>query len=89
MKIVMIVLACLVVVTGWWSMGCTDATMASIGAYGSEHHIRMFNGGKLVAEWYSTGKVTSIDGSDGWQFMDKKTRKLVRVGGDVIIEVED
>lgn len=70
-------------------IGCTDAARSSIGAYGAEHRVRMFNGGKLVAEWYSTGKVTTIKDSDGWQFRDKKTRKLVRVGGDVIIEVVD
>lgn len=69
--------------------GCTDATRASLGAYGQEHRIRMYNGGKLVAEWYSTGKVKSMDSSDGWQFKDKASGKLVRVGGDVIIEVVD
>ena len=68
-------------------VSCTDAAKASLSSYGQEHRIRMYNGGALVAEWYSTGKVTSMESSDGWQFMDKATRKLVRVGGDVIIEV--
>jgi hypothetical protein len=80
--ILLVGLACL-------SLNCTDATMASFAAYGAEHHVRMYNGGILVAEWYSTGKVTSISKSDGWQFKDKATGKLVRVGGDVIIEVVD
>ena len=71
------------------TIGCTDAFKADLGGYGREHHIRMYNGGSLVAEWYSTGKVVSMTDSDGWQFMDKKTHKLVRVGGDVIIEVVD
>ena len=70
-------------------IGCTDAFKADIGGYGKEHRIRMYNGGALVAEWVSTGKVESMSDSDGWQFMDKETRKLVRVGGDVIIEVVD
>jgi hypothetical protein len=70
-------------------IGCTDAFKADIGGYGKTHHVRMYNGGQLVAEWYSTGKVSTMSESDGWQFMDKKTRKLVRVGGDVIIEVID
>jgi hypothetical protein len=69
--------------------GCTDAARANLGAYGNEHRVRMYNGGVLVAEWTSTGKVTSLENSDGWQFMDKETGKLVRVGGDVIIEVID
>ena len=69
-------------------MGCTDASMADLSSYGKHHIIKMYNGGKLVAQWESTGKVTSMENSDGWQFMDSKTGKLVRVGGDVIIEVK-
>jgi len=70
------------------TISCTDATRASLGSYGQAHTVTMYNGGKMVRQWTSTGKVTSIDGSDGWQFMDKATGKLVRVGGDVIIEVK-
>lgn len=68
-------------------LSCTDAAVADWKAIGSRHHIRMFNGGVLVAEWYSTGKVLTMTESDGWQFMDEKTQQLVRVSGDVIIEV--
>jgi len=78
-------IASIVLLVGICFIGCTDSTMASLGSYGQRHHVRMFNGGTLVAEWYSTGKVTTM--SDGWQFMDEKTHKLVRVGGDVIIEI--
>jgi hypothetical protein len=76
-----------VCVTAVMLFSCTDATVANLGSYGRRHKITMYNGGKLVREWMSTGKVTSISNSDGWQFMDSKTNKLVRVGGDVIIEV--
>ncbi len=68
-------------------VGCTDSKMASFRALGNECTIKMYNGGILVGEWTSTGKVTTMTDSDGWEFMDKTTRKLVRVGGDVIIEV--
>lgn len=68
-------------------LSCTDAQKANYNSYGKNHKIRMYNGGILVAEWISTGKVASMDNSDGWQFMDSKTKQLVRVGGDVIIEV--
>ncbi len=68
-------------------IGCTDATKADLFSYGKEHTITMYNGGKLVKQWTSTGKVNSMSDSDGWQFMDKETGKLVRVGGDIIIEV--
>lgn len=85
--VIEVVCVCVVLSLSIVLLGCTDATRASIGAYGQSHRIRMFNGGKLVAEWHSTGKVTSMSDSDGWQFKDKATGKLVRVGGDVIIEV--
>jgi hypothetical protein len=70
------------------AVGCTDATRASISSYGEPHTIKMYNGGVLVAQWESTGKVETMTDSDGWQFMCAKTRKLVRVGGDVIIQVK-
>ena len=67
-------------------IGCTDATRASITSYGSNHKVTMYNGGVKVREWISTGRVNSIQNSDGWEFMCKETGELVRVGGDVIIE---
>ena len=67
-------------------ISCTDADMASMKSYGSKFNIKMYNGGVLVGSWTSTGKVSSMQNSDGWEFMDKTTGKLVRVGGDVIIE---
>ena len=70
-------------------MACTDARRASYMSYGKDHKVTVYNGGVLVREYVSTGKVISIEDSDGWQFMDAKTGKLVRVSGDVIIEVID
>jgi hypothetical protein len=46
----------------------------------------MYSGGVLVEDYISTGKVATIDSSDGWQFVDEKTGLFVRVGGDVVIE---
>lgn len=69
-------------------LGCTAAGRANLQSYGETHIIKMYNGGILVEQWESVGKVASMEDSDGWQFMDAKTRKLVRVGGDVIIEVK-
>ena len=68
-------------------IGCTDALKANIKSIGKEHTIKMYNGGVLVESYISTGKVVSISDSDGWQFMDKETKQLVRVSGDCIIEV--
>jgi hypothetical protein len=78
----------LLVVALLFAVGCTDSFYAGIKSIGKPHNIRMYSGGELVAEWTSTGKVATIEQSDGWQFMDSKTRQLVRVGGDVIIEVK-
>jgi hypothetical protein len=80
MKKISILLALLLV-------GCTDAQISNISALGKPHKVSMYNGGKLVREWVSTGKVETLIDSDGWQFKDQATGKLVRVGGDVIIEV--
>lgn len=71
------------------TIGCTDSLRADIGSYGKRHRVTMYNGGTLVRQWVSTGKVTSMSESDGWQFRCSETKKLVRVGGDVIIEVID
>lgn len=80
MKVIAIIFLTLITIS------CTDADMASLRSYGSKFKIKMYNGGVLVSEWTSTGKVESIKNSDGWQFKDRETGKLVRVGGDVIIE---
>ena len=68
-------------------ISCTDSQRASLSAFGDECTITMYNGGIMVRQWVSTGKVTTIHNSDGWQFKDKKTGKLVRISGDAIIEV--
>lgn len=82
---------------GWWglvaiaicvtSIGCTDTDLASFSAYGEEHKVELWSGGKMVKSWTSTGKVSSEESSDGYKFMDKATKKLVRVSGDVVITI--
>ena len=68
-------------------ISCTDATISSFKAYGDEHTVELYSGGKKVREWISTGKVISESSSDGYKFMDSKTNKLVRVSGDVVITI--
>jgi hypothetical protein len=67
-------------------VGCTDAEMARLGAYGNEHTVTLYSGGKPVREWTSTGKVKSEQNSDGYFFEDKATGRLVRVTGDLVIQ---
>lgn len=65
--------------------GCTDAQHALIIANGSEFQIELYSGGICVKTWTSTGKVLSEDKSDGYFFMDKETKKLVRTSGTLVI----
>lgn len=69
------------------SVGCTDAEWSAFSALGNRHHITMYSGGKVVAEWTSTGKIENEAHSDGFYFKDEKTGRMVSVTGDVVIEV--
>jgi hypothetical protein len=65
--------------------GCTDATMSSIGALGSEAEISCYSGGQRVFNDRSTGKVVQTDNGDGLGFRSKSTGKFVRVYADCIV----
>lgn len=67
--------------------GCSEAEVGKYAALGSEHHITLYSGGIVVRTWVSTGKVETERNSDGYYFIDKATRKLVRVTGDLVVEV--
>lgn len=67
--------------------GCTDAWLGTLDALGSRHTVTLYSGGKVVKTWTSTGKVETETDSDGYYFVDESTGKLVRVTGDVVIEV--
>ena len=65
---------------------CTDASKAKFGGLGDEFKISLVNcDGSITHSWTSTGKIQSEKESDGYYFMDKKTKKLVEVSGSVII----
>ena len=68
--------------------GCTDAQVSKLTAHGSSHKITLYSGGQAVRTWRSTGAVMNEGQSDGFYFKDKETGKLIRVSGDVVIEVE-
>ena len=67
--------------------GCTDASIADFQSLGNEHTITLYSGGKAVRTWISTGKVVTETNSDGYIFMDKETENVVKVTGDLVIEV--
>ena len=68
------------------TVGCTESGIKNITTWGSSGQIKFYSGGKLINEWTSTGKICSEAETDGWRFVDKKTGKLIRITGDVIIE---
>jgi hypothetical protein len=65
--------------------GCSDATYKNMTTFGESANIKLFSGGILIGEWESTGKVITETQSDGYRFVDKKTGKLIRITGDIII----
>ena len=65
--------------------GCTDAERAQIGSVGSEAHIECWSAGYKYYDGYSTGKVKTEQGSDGWFFQEKGTDSLIRVSGSCVI----
>ncbi|MEE8607799.1 MAG: hypothetical protein V3S55_09350 [Nitrospiraceae bacterium] len=69
-------------------VSCTDTERARMAAMGNQHTIKVYSGGVLIAEYVSTGRPSSPENSDGWQFKDAKTGVLVEVSGDVIIEMQ-
>lgn len=67
---------------------CTDRELASFSAYGEPHIVKLFAAdGHVIQEWESTGKVECTDGGI-CDFMDAKTRKLVRTTGDILVTVK-
>jgi hypothetical protein len=66
-------------------VGCTDSTVASLGAYGSAAHIKCWSGTQVIYEGDSTGRISTVSQSDGWEFRDAKTGKFTRVSGPCVI----
>jgi hypothetical protein len=64
---------------------CRDTTIASWKALGSDGRIKCYSGGQVIFDGESSGKISSLEKSDGWQFMDKATGRLVRVSGTCVI----
>lgn len=65
---------------------CTDATLGGFHSLGSSAHVRCWSGTLPVYDGTSTGKVRATEASDGWEFVDAKTGKFVRVSGTCVVE---
>jgi hypothetical protein len=66
-------------------LGCTDAEVSHVMAYGSPQRVRLYSGGVVVEEWMTTGQVLNEGQSDGYVFKDAATGLMVRVSGEVVI----
>jgi hypothetical protein len=65
--------------------GCSDTTIARISAIGSAGHVTCYSGGHVIYDGNSTGKIENAHASDGYEFKDAATGRLVRVSGDCLV----
>jgi len=63
---------------------CTDAEMASLGAYGDNASVKCYSGGQVIHDDVSTGKVVQLDGA-GITYKSKITNQHVRAYADCIV----
>lgn len=67
--------------------GCTDVNRSQLSAYGTAHRITFYSAtGQVIKQWETDGAVSNAPGSDGYEFKDKVSGKLVRVSGSVLVE---
>ena len=66
-------------------LACSDTYKAKLKSVGEAGHITCYSGGTVIYDGDSTGRVGTVVNSDGWEFMDAKTNRLVRVSGDCLI----
>lgn len=66
-------------------LACSDTEIAQLTAIGDPGHITCYSGGVVIYEGDSTGVIQTVEKSDGWELMDSKTYRIVRVSGDCVI----
>lgn len=69
-------------------VGCSNANVAAIGAWGKRHDVICYSGGIKIYEGFTTGKVENEEHSDGYYFQDSSTGKFVTVSGNCVITVD-
>jgi hypothetical protein len=65
---------------------CTDTQKAHFGALGNQARVTCYSGGKVIADDYSTGKVSNAGQSDGYEFKSITTGRLEQFSGDCIVD---
>jgi hypothetical protein len=67
-------------------MSCSERKKAEWNAVDDDFKIELLDcNGEVVRSWESIGKVKSSENRPGFRFLDKKTHKLIKVNGNVII----
>lgn len=67
-------------------INCTDSSQAKLGGYGDNFKIEIVNcDGTITHSWISTGKVQSEANTDGYYFLDSKSKELIEISGNIII----
>lgn len=64
---------------------CTDTERGRMAALGDPATVVCYSGGKEIYSGRSTGKVLNGTSSDGYEFIEAETHKLVRVSGDCVV----
>lgn len=77
-----------VYLVGFLVLGCSNADMAAISAWGKRHDVKCYSGGVLIYQGYTTGKIENEAQSDGYYFQDDSTKKFVTVSGNCVITVD-
>ena len=67
-------------------IGCTDAEIGSLKAYGDSATIYCYSGGREIFRDQSTGKVAALEGG-GWLFVSTNG-KFIKTFADCFVEVE-
>lgn len=67
---------------------CTDAERAGINNYigATDARVTCYSGPRLIYDGFSTGKVRSSTDSDGYEFVDQDTNRLMELSGNCNID---
>lgn len=68
------------------STSACDSTVAKLEAFGGSAHVTCYSGTEVIYEGFSSGKVLSEEGSDGYFFRDSKTGRAMEVSGNCVID---
>jgi hypothetical protein len=66
--------------------GCMDVFVGKVRSYGGQAMVTCYSGEKVIYKGKSTGKVTSPDNSDGYQFVAESDGRLKEVSGNCVID---